>query len=221
MKRLILGLSILLAASCGPLDKKFSSKEYKEDLKAIKDTGVPGRDIVLLNYYISRADTAKIGKGTTYKQLLDSAYNYKMMREIGRFIKEDSIRTLTAVQKKKIDSLNSTVSITFVSIDLVKSEAEEWGFTLLLNIANKSGKDIKAFKGTITFKDVFGETIRKEEFKYDLILKAGGIKSYYYRMYYNKKSSADQVLAETETEKIIFKFEPSVIVFTDGTELNL
>jgi hypothetical protein len=221
MKKRYVFLLILLLNSCGPMDKKFSRKEYKDDLKEIKNTGIPERDIILLEYYLSKADSTKIAKGTTYKELLEMARNEKMKREIGKFIKEDSTKTIIGLQKQKNELVNNIITVSLVSIDLIKTDSADWEFKSSLNIFNKGNKDINAFKGIITFRDIFGETIRKEEFKYDMILKAGVIKSYNYILNYNKKNAADQMLAESEEEKIVFQFEPSKIIFIDGTEMNL
>lgn len=215
-------LFLFLLVSCGPLDKKYNRNQYKEDLTEIRKTGAPERDILLLDYYIEKVinDSGRFTEGTTYKQILDKALNEKMKRELSEFRKRDSITAANSAVDKKEAQLKKVINVTLVSVALLKADDGSGEFTVLLNIQNNENKAVKAFKGIISFLDPLGEVIKKEEFKYDAVLKAKELKAYYYKMNYNEKIEGDQKLGDMESEKIGFTFNPVKIVFTDQTEFN-
>jgi hypothetical protein len=97
-------------------------------------------------------------------------------------------------------------------------------------IENKSNKDIKAFKGEIKFKDVFGEELGIMDLIYEEGVKAGQKKNWYCEknLLVGDPGGLPDILnlkrrkfRDTKLEKMEFKWEPKVIVFADGSKLGL
>jgi hypothetical protein len=212
----------MLLVSCGPMNKRYNTKTYKNDIKEIKETGVSDGDTLLLSYYIQRANAKKekIDSNSTYKELLEKARTEKMRREIKAFAYEDSAKATHQQEKARADELKKILSVAFVSVAVLTSDAES-EFTILLNIQNNGTKNIKAFKGTMTFYDLFGAAVKRYELKYDMQVNAKEIKSYYFKTKYNDKSESDIALSEMDEAGIRFVFQPQQILFLDGTEMSL
>ncbi len=221
MKKVTLIIICFLLASCGPLNKQYNKSTFQNDLKEIKETGVAEGETLLLNYYIQKAQAEGkiIDLNTTYKQLLEKAKTEKMKREIAAFILEDSIVKNSIQEKAKTNKLKNIINVSFVSIAVLKSDSNGQ-FTILLNIKNTGTKNIKAFRGVMTFSDLFGENIKKFELKYNLTLNVRESKSYYFTTNYNDNDKSDVTLNEMDEESIRFVFEPLHIVFTDSSELK-
>lgn len=93
------------------------------------------------------------------------------------------------------------------------------GFQLAFE--NHSDKDIAGFKGVISFKDMFGDTIKNLTLSYDDGVKAKSTAKYEGSTDYNEFMGEDSKLLNTDLDKIKFEFKPSVIMFTDGTKIEL
>lgn len=93
------------------------------------------------------------------------------------------------------------------------------GFQLAFE--NHSDKDIAGFKGIISFKDMFGDTIKNLTLSYDDGVKAKSTAKYEGSTDYNEFMAEDTKLLNTDLDKIKFEFQPSVIMFTDGTKIEL
>ena len=93
------------------------------------------------------------------------------------------------------------------------------GFQLAFE--NHSDKDIAGFKGIISFKDMFGDTIKNLTLSYDDGVKAKSTAKYEGSTAYHEFMAEDSKLLNTDLDKIKFEFKPSVIMFTDGTKIEL
>lgn len=222
MKKYQLLVFVFFVAACGPMNKQFNKNTLHNDLKEIKETGVAEEDTLLLSYYFKNAQAAglKIDSGATYKQLLETARTEKMKREIKDFIKEDSVNTASNKEKAKAAELSKIVGVAFLSIAVTTTDQES-EITILLNIQNNGAKIIKAFKGVMTFYDLFGTVVNKYELKYNLPVNPKEVKAYYFRTKYNDKNEQDAALAALDDDSLRFVFEPQQILFSDGTEMNL
>lgn len=110
--------------------------------------------------------------------------------------------------------------------DFLKIYKVSMGFV----IENKSNKDIKAFKGEIKFKDVFGEELGIMDLIYEEGVKAGQKKNWYCEknLLVGDPGGLPDILdlkrrkfRDTKLEKMEFKWEPKVMVFADGSKLTL
>lgn len=86
---------------------------------------------------------------------------------------------------------------------------------------NKSAKDIRGFKGVFAIKDIFGDEIIKISFKSDDVLRTGQSKKDKMSLNYNQFMDSHQKLRSTAMENLRVEWQPEMIMFADGTALNL
>jgi hypothetical protein len=86
---------------------------------------------------------------------------------------------------------------------------------------NKSDKDIRAFKGTTIFKDLFGEKIKEINLSYDEGIKTGKKIEWYGEIEYNEFISEHRKFRDTELSNMKFEWKPRAIIFADGSKIGL
>jgi len=84
-----------------------------------------------------------------------------------------------------------------------------------------SQKDIRGFEGTLVFKDLFGDVIKKIHLKEDEPLKAGSKKRQTFFAKYNQFIDNDKLLANTQLENIHVEWQPETILFSDGSSMKI
>ena len=86
---------------------------------------------------------------------------------------------------------------------------------------NKSGKDIRAFKGTIQFNDLFGAEIMPVNISEDNPIQAGEMRREGWTLKYNQFIDKHVKLRNTELDNMKPEWRPSVILFADGSSLEV
>ena len=107
---------------------------------------------------------------------------------------------------------------------LTKLEVQQVSFmgpAVYMHVAfqNRGTKAIAGVKGTAIVRDMFGDTLATRPVSYDKGIPLNGIKELRDIL----STSFDQggrKLATTPIEKVKFSFEPSIIIFDDGTKLE-
>ena len=126
--------------------------------------------------------------------------------------------------KQREPMLNAlSVSLTskeFTAADFYAGRPSDY---LSFNIqqTNKSAKDIRGFKGVFAIKDIFGDEIIKISFKSDDVLRTGQSKKDKMSLNYNQFMDSHQKLRSTAMENLRVEWQPEMIMFADGTALNL
>jgi hypothetical protein len=85
---------------------------------------------------------------------------------------------------------------------------------------NKSGKDIRGFKGVIQCNDLFGAEIMPVNISEDGPLKAGETRRQSWTLKYNQFIDRHVKLRNTEFANMKFEWKPALILFVDGTTLE-
>jgi hypothetical protein len=91
--------------------------------------------------------------------------------------------------------------------------------TLRLSYENRSGKDIRGFKGTVVFNDLFGDKIKEVTLKEDEVLRAGETRRVSRSISYNQFIAESQKLRDTQLENMHVAWVPDLIMFNDGTSM--
>ncbi|MCC6290855.1 DUF2939 domain-containing protein [Candidatus Nomurabacteria bacterium] len=111
-----------------------------------------------------------------------------------------------------------------VSLEITKKGFSDENYqtknTLVLQLNNLTGKDIQGVKGSIVIKDLFGDAIKHIDISYDGGLKQGESKLYSIGVEYNQFMEEDIKLRQTALEKLQYDWEPSTIIYEDGTREN-
>jgi hypothetical protein len=214
-------LAVFLIAGCSPLDKKYSSLTVSQDLKDIKDYGASSADTALLHFFIDNKNFRKIDikLNITYKQLLEQARFTLMNRELNDIKIYDETALKTAFVQAKIDSMRNVISTSLVSKDNNNDFNDI--IQMKFNIHNNSEKDIRAFKGDIIFKDVFGDVLKKYDIECDILIAAHQAIMYNAQIKYDQFLDSDIKLLNAEVSDIQFVFDPKFILFDDGSKMVL
>ena len=213
-KYIIILSLLLLVSSCAPLDRKYDNKTLQADLTAIKETGTPEQDVLLLNYYIQSRLMNKdtIQAGITYNDLLEQARIEKMQRDVQAMKQKDYENIMNIEKKTQVDSMKQIISVTLLSKNLTETDFREF-FSIGLKIENHSYENIKGLKGKMIFTDVFGDTIKTAELKYTSVLENYNFVFYNAQVNYDPYSEPDINLLNAQVNNIKLLFEPEMILF--------
>ena len=222
MKILITVCLLLLLSGCSPLGKKYNSSTINQDLKDIKDYGASSADTALLRFYIDNNNFrgTDIKPNATYKELLEQARFAFMSRELNDIKINDEIALQKVKEQAKMDSMRNVISVSLVSKD-----DNDSGFSDIIqmkfNVHNNGEKDIRAFRGDITFKDVFGDVLKKYDMECDILIAAHQAIMYNAQVKYDQLIDSDVKLLNADITDIQFVFNPKLILFDDGSEMSL
>lgn len=180
-----------------------SHKEYTEaDFKELKHE----MSFVLIGMKATGKNTAS----KTYKEVLDGIKEKREAKE-----------AKMAEYKKKMEELRNQVSVRVIEKKYYKGEFDYKGNVgLAIAISNGSGKAVNAFEGVLRVNDLMGNNLMNAKITNSKTIEAGGTinESNWYKIGFGNDSEAD--LQNIPLEKLQFIWEPSKIVFTDGSSLE-
>jgi hypothetical protein len=222
MKTLLTLCLLVLISGCSPLDKKYNNSTLTQDLKDIKDYGVSGSDTALLRFYIENKSFRKtdIQPNTTYKKLLElsrSAFTSRVLNDIKA---NDEVSLKKSLEQAKTDSMRNIISVSLFSKDYNDNGFKE-SIQMKFNLHNNGEKDIRAFKGEIIFKDVFGDILKKYNMECDVLIAAHQAIVYNAQIKYDQLLDSDVKLLNSDISDIQFVFDPKLILFDDGSKMTL
>ena len=221
MKLLIPICIVFLMFGCSPLDKKYSSQTVNQDLKDLRDYGASSADTTLLRFYINNkffSGTA-VKQNMTYKQLLEQARLAFISRELDDIKTNEEIALKKAEDHAKTDSMRNVISVSLVSKDNNNDINDI--IQVKFNIHNNNEKDIRAFRGDIIFKDVFGDVLKKYDMECDILIAAHQSIMYNAQIKYDELSNADIKFLNADVSDLQFVFDPKLILFDDGSRMSL
>jgi hypothetical protein len=102
-----------------------------------------------------------------------------------------------------------------------KSEAFQDVITFNVMYQNKSGKDIRGFKGSILFSDLFEVEITPFMISEDEPLASGATKRQAWTLKYNQFIDNHVKLRNTALDSLKIEWRPQVILFADGTSVEV
>lgn len=130
---------------------------------------------------------------------------------------QEKITAERAAIKQRIDS---AITVTVLNTYLQKVKYNE-NQIIEIGIENKGAKDITGIKGTVHFIDIFDKDVGQISFGYDDGLKAGATTTWTGSRDYNQFLDEHKAIAQLEKGKYTSRFEPEMIVFSDGEKLSM
>jgi hypothetical protein len=125
--------------------------------------------------------------------------------------------------KRQLDSVltATVVSKSYLPKDPDTERYEDY-ISLTFAYRNEGTKAIRAFQGDVTFLDAFGDTIYSAHLKVELPLSPGQTRREPGRIIkYNPFRTAHQRLRSTPLNKMKVVWEPSDVLFADGSRVSL
>lgn len=219
MKKIISFLSILLIISCSnPMNRKYDESKLEVDATAIKESGKLDEEEtkMMVGWIMMSKLGGKSLDGKTYNEILTEAKDYKKQQdELAEKAKKE--------KQERIDRYNNAVTFTvfdkgFHKADMMNGEYTDY-ITFDIAIQNKTGKEIKAIKGPMTFYDLFGEEIYSANYTQDDSIKPGETYKTSITLDYNQFDDKLTFLKNKELKDLKFEYVPEKIIFSDGSTL--
>jgi hypothetical protein len=150
------------------------------------------------------------------------------------FVREEQRREAEAkelrerVERERAEAqrqIDAALTVAFVGKSYSPADYSSGSYQDELNVSfafeNKSIKSIAGFKGKARFEDMFGDEISENNISYDETIPPGKAVRWRGSINYNQFMSEHVKLRTTPTDKIKFRFIPQVVLFTDGTKLEM
>jgi hypothetical protein len=235
MRRVLAGLALaLVVAGCSPKSATIPQDPAQWDQLTEKAKQLNEEDRRLLAAYLLRQGIAgafaggnpSIPAGMTIGKAI--AEQKKFEGEAAKAgAEEDLLKAKAAAARAKAEAeLNNAVAVTITEKTFVPENIHAGRFSdevrFVIAAHNKTQKDIAGVKGTFVFSDMFGSEIKRMGLSMDDGVKAGKIfTTSNYRMDVNQFIDSDTKLAQTDLAKMKVTFHPEMIVFTDGSKMEV
>lgn len=243
MKRTVaVALICLFLAACNsakntPLPQNL---DKMESIKPAMEKLAPEEKELLTGYIMRHTIGAKmkglfggtegpgIPKGMTIGKAIEEQRNFIAEQKAEEQKQAELKAALQLKQDAALKSMREAVTVTLVS-KKIKPEYGYGGilmdekFVVTFGYKNNTQKDISGVKGYVSVRDLFGDELSGFQISNDTTIPAGktvtwtGARSVKYALGNNK----DRKLAGLDDSKYKVIWEPQMIVFTDGTRLEL
>lgn len=218
MKKILISITLLafivLTSCSNPLNKKYSDKTFEQDAKEIGESKkLNEEDAKMLAGYIM---LAKLGnnelEGKTYAEILQAAKDYKTEQELlaAKAVKEE---------EEKRAKFGVAMTVAMYDKGYLEQEYQEY-LQYAIIFENKTGKDIRAVKGTLLITDLFDTEIKSINIVQDDGIPANQSVKNVYTTEYNQFLDEDVRLKSKEMKDIKANWIPEKIIFADGTSLE-
>ncbi|TMM28666.1 hypothetical protein FDT66_13770 [Polaribacter aestuariivivens] len=220
MKKITFLIVLIFIISCSsPLDKKFNENTSKEDLMKIQSK-IDSTQFYLLAGSMLRLKLQdnKI-ENMTYREILEQGEKWKVEEEK----RQEELKRLAEKARKEQDErtrlLSESIIVSCFEKGFTKYNYEDY-ITYKFVIKNKSVKNIRAVKGSITFMNLFDQEIKTLNLVYDESIKANSTVNYNAQTDYNQFKDSDKALKNKDLKDMKVKWNPEKIIFEDGTTLE-
>lgn len=209
----------LLNASPAYLNKNYCDKEINGFKYICKFSNMDYEIIAKpVQLRITGSTVFKIATGGILSSLAEESKLSEEEKENRK--KQKELATLARQAKQdELKELKETLTVALVEKDFKKIDYQDY-ITLKIAIQNEREKDIRAFKGTLRFKDVFGDTIMNVGFKHDEKLKAKDKTIWNGSVKYNMFKDSDKKFKNTDLKNIVLEWLPEQIIFDDKTKIG-
>ncbi|MBO6881877.1 hypothetical protein [Winogradskyella sp.] len=220
MKKIFTLVLITLLISCSsPLKKKFNEKTAEEDIKELK-TKIDSTEMALLAVTMMRLklQDEKLEE-MTYAEILKKGKAWREEQEKIEAEKKELAAKALKLENERIKRLSESVLVTCYSKGFSTYDYQDY-ITYKFIVQNKSDKNIRAIKGSVTFTNLFDETIKSLSLVYDQPINSGSEATYNAQTDYNQFIDSDKALRNKDLEDMKVLWKPEKIIFEDGTILE-
>ena len=207
------------------------SETFLQEIQGFKN--LPKDDADLLNRYVSRHVLMEKLRGDAEKEIPLVGKTVGEIIELQRQwdkekAEEEALQKKLAEEAKAkeeaiLTELRKTLTLTvfkkgFLPTNYDISRYQEY-ISFSVTYQNNSQKDIRAFQGTVAFKDLFGDLVKNLNIKITNPIKAGGKANWDGVMDYNQFIDSDVRLRNAELKNLKVDWIPEKIIFADGTTI--
>jgi|SRR6185369_14074180 len=227
MKRIILiGLLVVLTGCGNVKDLKFTGKNTDNIMNKVKSSkDLTGEENTLLMLAMMRYSLKS--DSLEGKRVGDLISEQKKIKDDMDAKEKEAKRLAEEAAKKEIalaEELSKYITVAPFKKSYRKADYMSGSYQDYINISfvfeNKGAKDIKAFKGTSKFKDLFGEIIHEGPMTIDDGIKSGQKVNWTGSIKYNQFIPSNTKLRDTDLDKMKFEWVPKAIIFADGSKIG-
>ena len=223
-------LAVLLVGACGDVRELEITDENKDSLlEKIKDTSdLSVEEVQLLQGYILRKGMREALSGGDPSLPVGKRIG-ELIEEQRKYVEDEKIRQEEERRKREVAKAEEERQRK-VLLDALDVTVYETGFqnrsyqdyiTFKVSFENKLEQDIRAFEGSVAFKDLFDDLIQHINLKEDDPLAAGETRQESYTLEYNQFIDSHQKLKSTKLENMKTEWLPKTILLTDGIALRV
>ncbi len=203
---------------------------FLEEIKDMKGLTV-GEVQLLLGYQLRSKLSTVFGGGKQYdfvgKSVGEALEDLKKQTGDEK-LEADKQSRLAQEATTKEDALaaeiRKSIDLTVYAKDFIPSDyqANRYKDFITIKVAyqNTSAKDIRAFKGTVEFTDLFGSEIYSSGLTISDPVKAGGKGQWNGSIEYNQFDRPKQQLRNTDLKDMKVIWKPASVIFGDGTQIG-
>lgn len=208
-------VALALFGCSGPKDRAVPPDiaKWETELKASIEK-LAEEDKKLFADFVLRAKLGDVfgGKGVEEGLTIGKAIEHQKEWVEGK--EREKAEAERAALRKQVDDL---LTVTVLKLEVV-NESDSERQLLELGFKNRGQKDILSIEGTLKFIDTLDKEVGAVKFSYDNGLKAGASGVWKGSRHYNQSIASHKAVANLEEGKYTTRFEPEMIVLTDGTK---
>lgn len=217
MKRLLFSVIVVLFASCSsPLDKPYKEETLQEDVLNLKNTLSEEEVSMITGLITLKAFGGKKIIGKTYGDLLQEAKEMKAEMEKKKKEEEALAEQAKKDELDRIKRLGEVLTASMYDKGYYEYKYRDY-LTYKFAFQNKSGKDIKAIKGSMVISDLFDEKIKEIGITYDDGIPADSTINYSAQTSYNSFNDSDVTFKNKQMEDLKMLWKPEKVIFSDGS----
>ncbi|PWK18574.1 hypothetical protein [Xanthomarina spongicola] len=220
MKHIYIVIIASVIFSCSsPMNKKFNEETAKDDIERIK-TKLDSTELMLLAGTMIRLKLQDETLETmTYSEILEKGKLWKIEQEKIEAEQRELAAKALKIENDRIRRLSESIIVSCFSKGFTKYDYEDY-ITYKFVIQNKTDRKIRAIKGSITFNNLFDETIKSLNLVYDQSIDPGMEVTYNAQTDYNQFTDSDKALKNKELKDMKVVWKPEKIIFEDGSILE-
>jgi hypothetical protein len=172
----------------------------------------------------SKGDSPHLPVGKTIGQVITDERKQiqgQKVKDAAEMVAKEKAQAEEAVQRER---MNQSLSVVLYGKGFLPSDLESGRYqdhiTIKLAYKNTSEKKIRAFRGAVEFKDLFGDTIKRVGLKEENSLDPGAFKRVERTIDFNQFIDSDKKLAQADIKNLKAEWKPDLILFSDGTSLR-
>lgn len=129
---------------------------------------------------------------------------------------------VAADRARQLALMSQVLSTALTKLEVEGAPKDQFGQFIYMHVAfqNRGARSIAGVKGTAILRDIFGDTLATKSVSYDKGIPINSVKELRELLGATMVDAHDKKLADTPIEKVKFSFEPSIIIFDDGTKLE-
>lgn len=229
-KLLIVGVLSAVLMGCSDPHSTVIPTESSKWGEIRKDVDkLPDDEKAILTQYIMRKTMGEafggepIPPGTTIGDAIKEQKNLVAQEEAKQKAQRDLKAKIEAENAAVIAKMDATLTAALISKKSVQSRYSNTvdSVDMVIAFENKSDKKIAGFKGVVHFKNMFGDNVKSLTLSNDQGVAAKGTYKQEGHVDINQFIDEDVSFANLELNKLKFDFEPTLIMFEDGTKIEL